>query len=391
MKIYNYAKANNTTDKGPRVDACFGVIVPGQCLTFSLKGEYAFKDNMYPKDTEMLNPYTMLDVVVAPSSVEQAKPQNSDKGGYGLKLVKIRVHDSSVYSYVKDFPHVFESTHFAAQSIIQTMLREPIFVPDAVPSTEENPTGSIQVIPADTIRNCLENKAVMFYIPSDQVNEHAYITRIRPDLDYFRIQVADKDIVPGIPKVDVHIETLLKLLNTTDELYARTLIDFAIAAKAVSFLAVTDDWYAKGESALSTTRVIPIIDVSKLFADVSVSEFDVSKPYVDFPVQFPPPPSIKSLAISVPMKAASFAQTGAGEQSSETERVPLLKPPTTDFILVGPGVRLEKAYEVQFVEGEDVLLTTYLNAKAGKSPGGGEAGVPTVYNRTSRKRAADEL
>jgi hypothetical protein len=291
----------------------------------------------------------------------------------------MRVHDSSVYSYASDYMHIFRRSAQSAQETVLSALREPIYFANACPATDENPTGSLGVCVGETIRNCLENKAPMYFIPAHEVDSDAFITNIRPDLDYFRIQTgAAGTVAPMIPAVDVHIQTLLRLLNTTDEYYAKGLMGFALAANAVSFLATTDEWFNKNESALATTRVIPLVDVSKLFADVDPTKFDLSLKYVDFPVSFKPPPDVKSLAISVPM-AVSAVSKGA-----------LPQPPTTDFILVGPDVKLDRAYEVQFVEGDDALLTTFLNTKGGKSPGGTEPGVQTVYVRTSRKRETRE-
>jgi hypothetical protein len=376
MKIFHFMKANNNTDKGLRTDESFCIICPGQTLTFSLKGEYAFKEHTFPQNIEMIEPYSMVDLVLAPSSIEQAK--NGDKGGYGVKLLKMRVHDSSVYSYVRDFPLIFkESQDLAVQSVI-SMLREPVGFPGMVPVTPENPTGTVEICPADTIRNCLENRSPMFYIPSVRVNPASYITGIRPDLDFLRVMTDNGAVADDITAIDVDTKTLLKLLNTTNELYARTLMDFALAANAVSFLTLNNDWFCKEESALSNVRAVPIIDVTKLFECVDVAQFDSGKKFVDFPVAFNPPASVKSLAISVPMKSMSVAE---GDVNA---------PLTPDFILVSPGVKLEKAYEVQFVEGEDVLLTTFLNARAGKSPGGAEPGVPTTYLRVSRKRGMDD-
>ena len=289
----------------------------------------------------------------------------------------MRVHDSSVYSYANDYQHIFRRCPMSAQDRVASTLRDPIYFSNVYPPSDENPVGTLGVCVGETIRNCLENKAPMYYIPAHEVDSDAFITSIRPDLDYFRIQTgAAGTVAPMIPTVDVHIQTMLRLLNTTDEYYAKGLMGFALAANAVSFLATTDEWFSKNESALATTRVIPLIDVSRLFADVDPTKFDLGLKYVDFPVSFKPPSDVRSLAISVPMAVVAVSK-GA-----------LPQPPTTDFILVGPDVKLERAYEVQFVEGDDALLTTFLNTKAGKSPGGAEPGVQTVYVRTSRKREA---
>lgn len=380
LKVYNYAKANSPSDKGPRVDDCFGILCPGQTLTFSMKSEYVFKENTFPKDMEMIDAYTMVDLIVIPSSVDQAK--NGDKGGYGLKLSKVRPHDSSIYSYVKDFPQVLEHSNNAAQRTVLTMLQETLNFGDGFSSPQcDNPTGALNIIPGETIKNCLENKSPLYFLPANQINHLAFITNIRPDLDFFRVQSPEQgmDVAPGVLRIDVPMQQLLRLLNTTDEIYAKTLMDFALAAGAVSFVVTTDEWFNKNETALSTTRGLPVIDVSKLLECVDTAQFNAGAKYVDFPVSFQPPPSIKSLAVSVPMKYTACA--------GET----LFSVPTPDFILVGPGVKLDKAYEVLFVEDDDILLTTFLNAKAGKSPGGTEPGVPTVYQRTCRKRAVDEL
>ena len=85
--MYNYNRTSAPSDKGPRVDDCFCVISPGMTLTFSMKSEFVFKENTFPKDTDIIQPYTMVDLVIAPASVEQAR--SGDKGGYGIKLVKV--------------------------------------------------------------------------------------------------------------------------------------------------------------------------------------------------------------------------------------------------------------------------------------------------------------
>lgn len=176
-------------------------------------------------------------------------------------------------------------------------------------------------------------------------------------------------------QVDLPIRTTMQLLNATDDCYAKTLLDFALAANAVSFLVISDDWFCKNEPALSTTRAVPVVDASVLLKAVDVTKFDVAKGCVDFPVSFPPPPGVSSLAIAVPM-AATRVSDGT-----------LAAPPTPDFILVGPGIQLERAYEVQFVDGEDAVLTTFLNTKAGRAAGGGAPpGQPMAYQRLPRKR-----
>ena len=112
---------------------------------------------------------------------------------------------------------------------------------------------------------------------------------------------------------------------------------------------------------------------------MDVSKFDVDKPYVDFPVSFTLPESIKSMAISVNMRTCSLPSA----------RIPKILTP--DFMLLGPGVSFERGYEINFVEDDDILLTTYLNGKTGKISGGAEPGAPTVYHRVSRKRSAGSM
>ena len=129
MRVYNYTKASAPSDKGPRVDDYFSLLIPGQTLTFSMKSEYVYKENTFPKDAEndLIPAYTMVDLYVAPSSVEQAR--DGDHSGYGIKLSKVRVHSSSVYSYLKDYPAIFTKSPTDAQELVRKLINEPIFVP----------------------------------------------------------------------------------------------------------------------------------------------------------------------------------------------------------------------------------------------------------------------
>ena len=240
---------------GARAEDLFGIICPGQTLTFSVKSEYAFKENTFPRDVDVIEAFSMVDLIIVPSSVDQAKL--GDKGGYGIKISKVRVHASSVYSYVKDIHSMFEHTLHNQQTFILGMLNRDISYTGVLPSTEDNPNGALLLKPADTIRNCLENRAPLYVIPQQSVEPHSYVTNIRPDLDFFKVQTVhgDDNVAPGVQHIDLPIAVTLTLLNTDNETYAKTLLDFAIGAGAVSFLAVTDEWFNKNESAVSASNV----------------------------------------------------------------------------------------------------------------------------------------
>lgn len=378
LKVYNYNKSSSPSDKGPRVVDCFSVICPGQTITFFTKSEFLYKENTFPAGVEMIPAYQMLDVTISPSAVTQAR--NGDKGGYGIKLNKVRLHDSSLYSYLRDLPIAFQSSPEKAQHFIKKMLSEPLEIPNAVEPTDDNPNGTISVVPGDAIRNCLENKSLAFFVPSREFHPKAYVTVIRPDLDFYRVQTPNGEpVFADVLVLDIPMTKAMQMLNTNDDIYTRTLLDIGLAAQAVSFFASSDEWFNKNDPDLSTTRGLPVINTTKLFESVDATYFDTDKEYIDFPVQYPAPAAMKAeLAVSVSMETCS--RLGG-----------VLPVPTADFMLIGPGVTVERGYEVQFVEGEDdVVLTTHLNCKAGKSFGGTEPGVPTQYQRVSRKRNKTE-
>lgn len=166
LRVYNYSRVASVSDKGPRSEESVGVLCPGQTLTFSMKSEYVFKEHTFPKDKEVIEAYTMVDLTVSPSAVAQ----DPASGGYGIKLAKIREHDSSLFSYLGELGKAFPGSLEAAQGFVRGML-------------EEKTTG-------DTIRNCLENKAPLYFVPGAKVSRAAFTTSIRADLEFFRVQAS---------------------------------------------------------------------------------------------------------------------------------------------------------------------------------------------------------
>jgi len=248
MKVYNYMKANNNTDKGVRADENFSIIQAGQTMTFSTKSEYFFKDKMMPENVQVIEPFTLVDIVVSPGSIETAI---GDKGGYALKLTRVRLHDSSVYSYIKELSTFFESSIQAAQAKVIQFISQKVDFPGAISASEDNTLGILSLIPGEGIRNILDNKMPMLYIANTQVGNTAFVSDIRPGMEYWKVSMRDanEEVCTSIQAIDIPIAHTMRLLNTNDELYAKTLLDFALSARAVSFVAVQNEWYIKEDAA----------------------------------------------------------------------------------------------------------------------------------------------
>ena len=258
VKMYSFKKAKSNFDRDERDDSIVSTLHIGQIVSFfiqpfmyeareskSNKGEDR-TEYIFPPQFDYLPEFTIIDMRVTISN-------NQTEGGYGLKLQKVTLHESTLYSYMG---------------------------PDALfllpgSDTQAKELGEARQTQNPFICNNLEAKNVAFFAKAPA---HAYISSIPITEGYYRVVGPNgSELFPGVPCVDVSLADLLKFSNKTptvleDDVFdAITLLDFASAADALYLYVVSTHLY-KSDAALSDFRGVPLVDSNQFLSCVNFSE-----------------------------------------------------------------------------------------------------------------------
>jgi hypothetical protein len=312
-KMYSFRKAKSNFDRDERDDSIVSTIHIGQVVSFfiqpfmydakeskSNKGEDR-TEYIFPPQFDYIPEFTIIDMRVTISN-------NQTEGGYGLKLQKVTLHESSLYSYLgQDALFLLPSSEMQAKEMGEAWQTSNPF-----------------------ICNNLEAKNVAFFAKAPV---GSYISSIPVVEGFYRIVGPNgAELFSGVPCVDISLHDLLKFSNKPatvleDDVFdAITLLDFASSADALYLYVVATHLY-KADPALSDFRGVPLVDSNEFLSCVSFED----QPYPAEAV-FPLPYSIQGL--EKPSLTVTTAPVSA--QASP--------PPCPDFSLLFENCTIAKGY-----------------------------------------------
>jgi hypothetical protein len=145
----------------------------------SKKSDNGIDQYIFPRDMPFIPEFSVVDMHLMTS-------HNDTEGGYGCKLKKITMHQTSLYSYLGP-----ESLHLLPDSFDKaTQL--------AVERGQENPF----------IHNQFESKNVAFF---GKVPENSFISSVPVVEGFYRIVGPNGgELFPGVPCVDIAQEDLFR-------------------------------------------------------------------------------------------------------------------------------------------------------------------------------------
>ena len=247
VKAYAYEKVSNQTDKGKRDSEHPMGLEVGQVFTTFLHDFHygSEKKDLFPSGISEIPAYSVVDMHISAS--------HTSSKGYGLKLAKVALHASSLYSYVfdgallsipsspaksEDFMRsIPEKCELAVQSFEQ---QTPTFFAKGVKCftsvLEENPKF-IRAFPLESGTSLFEGGC------SDDVID-------------IPLAVAAKYVNAPVGEVE----------------YITAFLDTASALGALSFLVTRDEYYCKrgaDSSCLSQHRGVPVVDVDRMLAGLT--------------------------------------------------------------------------------------------------------------------------
>jgi hypothetical protein len=180
---------------------------------------------------------------------------NDTEPGYGIKLQKISLHYTSLYSCLgADSLYLLPETFQSASDL-------------AVERAVNNPF----------IQRQMEGKNVAFYA---RAPAKAFISSVPVTEGYYRMVGPNgSELFPGVPCVDIAKADLVKHANVVEEgedgvLQAITLLDFASCANAlgVYVVGVQSNFSKSKDPALGDFRGIPLVDVDAFLKSVDFGE-----------------------------------------------------------------------------------------------------------------------
>ena len=212
------------------------------------------KDNgsdqsLFPRDCDFIPEFTLVNLQIMTSN-------NDTDAGYGIKLQKISLHFTSLYSCMgADSLSLLPETFQSASDL-------------AVERAMENPF----------IQRQMEGKNVAFYA---RAPAKAFISSVPVTEGYYRMVGPNgSELFPGVPCVDIAKADLLKYANVVTEegedgvLQAITLFDFASCANAlgVYVVGVQSNFSKSKDPVLGDFRGVPLVDVDAFLKSVDFGE-----------------------------------------------------------------------------------------------------------------------
>lgn len=270
IKLYSYKKAKSNFDRDERDDSLVSTVSVGQVISFfvqpfmyeakeSKSGQETRSEYIFPNHIDFIPEFTVIDMRVTIGN-------NQTEGGYGLKLQKVTLHDTTLYSY------------FGPESLLQ------------LPSTDAQAKelGEQWQTQNPFISSNLESSYVAFFA---QAPDNAYISSSPVADGYYRVVGANgSELFPGVPCLDVSQSDLLRFANKPgstqeDVLDAITLLDFASSASAL-YLYVVSTRTFKNDIGLSDYRGVPLVDANRFLSCVSFEEGEELEGEATFPLNF---------------------------------------------------------------------------------------------------------
>jgi hypothetical protein len=367
VDVFGFHKVNSNYDKGPRDDEFRSRLRLGQTLTFYLN-EFMFDTKekaVFPEGSSgVIPPYTVVEL--------QLNPSHNQSNGYGLKVARITPQGPTLYSY-------FSTPGF--QALHRTAEQAASFVRDCAKECE-------------SIANQVEQSRYAFV---GVVDTSARVVDIREDLEYLRIECpsgSGATPVPGVFSLDVSFEALQRYTNFPGDLTgARTVVDFAIAARALRVYVTYDDYYNHKEPALSQYRCVPLVDADAFLSAVDEAKLETSEGAVTFPMHWgiAHDPALRRLALRVSTVPVS-QEEGEAPHDDVFDVKACVAPPCPDLSIVSPACAFDKGYRVlagnpgspDGSEEECYVLDCYFNAAPKAvtgAAGGGKPGRTTGYKR----------
>jgi len=368
VKMYAFKKASSSMDRGERDDSFCDVIHVGQDLTFWVH-DFMFtpKDNkktnepqfVFPTDIPVIQEFTVIDMKIMSSHNE------GERKGYGIKLQKITVHPTSLYSYLTNASlKTLPATYEESTRLAEERMRESPF-----------------------IQNQLEVKNTAFFAKAPQ-NTFVNVTPVCEGMHRL-FGPEGAEIFPGIPCIDVATTDLLKFANVLSDAddiesavaSAITMVDFASAAHALYLYVIAVPQF-KSKTAnpnLGDFRGVPLIDADELLKAVkfearteAMEEETELEPQVKFPFPFEIV-GLDKLAITV---STSPVSNSSG-----------LPAPCLDFSLMAEACQLTKGYVVTIGSEQDQEILRFCFNVMGcqLTP----HGAPLRLAYSSRKRKAE--
>ena len=295
---------------------------------------------LFPRDNDMqfIPEFTVVDMRIMTGSTE-----SSD--GYGLKLQKISLHHTSLYSYMGSDSLLLLPDTLANSSEL------------AVQRASENPFIQLQ----------LEGKNVAFYAKAPA---GAFISASPVAEGYYRMVGPNgSELFPGVPSVDIALADLLKHSNVVrkdgddeEELVVRaiTMYDFASCADSLGVYVVCARFFKTGDPSLGDFRCVPLVDVESFLKSVDfegngtedavITEDRIVFPFKHDIVDLPRP--IVTVWTN-PVTAALLLL----ESSSPPDLSP---PPCPDFSLLSEECAVTRGYLVTIGTKEDPEILRFV-------------------------------
>ena len=316
VTAYNFEKAPSNMDKGKRDEESFTQMRVGHVFTCFLNDFHfsAEKKDLFPAGVDEIPAHSIVDLHIAVT--------HNNSNGYGVKLVKIVPHVSSLYSYV--FPSSLGLVPANAAACDTLMATIP-----------ETCKPSVQ---------CFEQSGSIFWAKEVK----CFSSKIDDALPYIRLTGVDDanstDRASWMDAVDVPAEVLRKHTNgsANDDLYSMILLDVASKTGALSLLVSHDEYFAKGNSQLSTHRAVPVINVERLLScvDLEVLGNHVGEQEALFALNCGPLGDIKEPAFAVSME---YARNPGGKPVE-----------CSDLSICHPQMQYAKGYKIQLVDLDDM-------------------------------------
>ena len=361
VTAYTYEKAPNQMDKGKRDSSSPMELKVGNVLTAFLQDFHygAEKKGLFPEDMEFIPAYTMVDVHVAVG--------HNQTEGYGLRVVKVVPHKSSLVSYM------FEGSLLS--------------IPSSRAACEEL-MGTITTTARLAVQ-CLEQTVPTFLVRDVK----CFTSESAETTGFIRVCALD-DGTPlmegasGSDIIDIPVELAARCLNaplvetgvaggadygaaptpTYDTEYIMAFLDTASALGALSLLVTYDEYYAKCNIPMQTRspfRGVPIVDVDKMLVGMGPDAFTATGSS-EGQCAFPLPVErlggdMQRPALVLSLTPSTFATDGAQPQCSR------------DFSLWHPSVAQGTGYKIELVDLADGMPTvvSFVYIPSSSSSGGG--------------------
>ena len=296
---------------------------------------------LFPRDNDMqfIPEFTVIDMRIMSSN-------NESEGGYGCKLQKITLHQSSLYSYLSPESLLLLPESITASSDL------------AVQRAQESPFIHLQ----------LEGKNVSFF---SQVPSHSFISASPVAEGYYRMVGPNgSELLPGVPCVDVALSDLLRYANVIhreseplDDLVMQAikLYDFASCADALYVYVACARYFKTGDPNLGDFRGVPLINVDSFLKSVDfqgewAEEAEITEDRIVFPFKYDIPGLCGAPIVTVwttPVTAALLLL----DSSSPPDLHPA---PCPDFSLLSEDCSVTRGYLISIGNKEDPDVVRFI-------------------------------